>query len=149
MTKQPVSVNGVVRWKDVGQTENTAPAQDTGKVILLRHAIGEVLRDVRQRQGRTLREVSHSARVSLGYLSEVERGQKEASSELLASICQALNISLSAMLAEVSHRMAVEEGFSVPDTVPAEFSEQFKREYGIAATSSRDIPAVERPLVTR
>ncbi|WP_185173270.1 helix-turn-helix domain-containing protein [Rothia nasimurium] len=149
MTKQPVSVNGVVRWKDVGQTENAAPAQDAGKVILLRHAIGEVLRDVRQRQGRTLREVSHSARVSLGYLSEVERGQKEASSELLASICQALSISLSAMLAEVSARMAVEEGFSVPDTVPAEFSEQFKREYGIAATSSRDIPAVERPLAAR
>ena len=87
--------------------------------------------------------------MSLGYLSEVERGQKEASSELLASICQALNISLSAMLAEVSARMAVEEGFSVPDTVPAEFSEQFKREYGIAATSSRDIPAVERPLAAR
>lgn len=149
MTKQPVSVNGVVRWKDVGQTENTAPAHDTGKVILLRHAIGEVLRDVRRRQGRTLREVSHSARVSLGYLSEVERGQKEASSELLASICQALNISLSAMLSEVSARMAVEEGFSVPDTVPAEFSEQFKREYGIAATSSRDIPAVERSLAAR
>lgn len=149
MTKQPVSVNGVVRWKDVGQTESAAPAHETGKVILLRHAIGEVLRDVRQRQGRTLREVSHSARVSLGYLSEVERGQKEASSELLASICQALDISLSAMLAEVSGRMAVEEGFAVPDTVPAEFSEQFKREYGIAATSSRDIPAVERPLAAR
>ncbi|WP_237203545.1 helix-turn-helix domain-containing protein [Rothia endophytica] len=149
MTKQPVSVNGVVRWKDVGQTENAAPAHETGKVILLRHAIGEVLRDVRQRQGRTLREVSHSARVSLGYLSEVERGQKEASSELLASICQALDITLSAMLAEVSARMAVEEGFSVPDTVPAEFSEQFKREYGIAATSSRDIPAAERPVAAR
>lgn len=149
MTKQPVSVNGVVRWKDVGQTENVAPAHETGKVILLRHAIGEVLRDVRQRQGRTLREVSHSARVSLGYLSEVERGQKEASSELLASICQALDITLSAMLAEVSARMAVEEGFSVPDTVPAEFSEQFKREYGIAATSSRDIPAAERPVAAR
>lgn len=149
MTKQPVSVNGVVRWKDVGQTENAAPARETGKVILLRHAIGEVLRDVRQRQGRTLREVSHLARVSLGYLSEVERGQKEASSELLASICQALDITLSAMLAEVSARMAVEEGFSVPDTVPAEFSEQFKREYGIAATSSRDIPAAERPVAAR
>ena len=54
MTKQPVSVNGVVRWKDVGQTENAAPVHETGKVILLRHAIGEVLRNVRQRQGRTL-----------------------------------------------------------------------------------------------
>lgn len=149
MTKQPVSVNGVVRWKDVGQAETSAPASGGSKILLLRHAIGEVLRNVRQRQGRTLREVSHSARVSLGYLSEVERGQKEASSELLASICQALDISISAMLAEVSQRMAVEEGFTVPDTVPVEFSEQFRREYGAAATSSRDIPQVERPLATR
>ena len=140
MTKQPVSVNGVVRWKDVGQSTSAAPTRREPKIMLLRHAIGEVLRDVRQRQGRTLREVSHSARVSLGYLSEVERGQKEASSELLASIWHALDISLSQMLAEVSDRMAVEEGFSVPDTVPTEFSEQFKREYGITATSSQDIP---------
>lgn len=148
MTKQPVSVNGVVRWKDVGQSANTAPTPREPKVILLRHAIGEVLRDVRQRQNRTLREVSHSARVSLGYLSEVERGQKEASSELLASICQALEIPLSQMLAEVSERMAVEEGFNVPDTVPAEFSEQFKREYGVSATSSKDIPSGEHTLST-
>ena len=53
-------------------------------MILLRREIGDVLRDARQRQGRTLREVSSAAQVSLGYLSEVERGQKEASSELLA-----------------------------------------------------------------
>ncbi len=53
--------------------------------VVLRREIGEVLRGVRQHQGRTLREVSSQARVSLGYLSEVERGQKEASSELLAS----------------------------------------------------------------
>ena len=118
-------------------------------MILVRQEIGEVLRDFRLQKGRTLRQVASKASVALGYLSEVERGQKEASSELLASICQALSISLSAMLAEVSARMAVEEGFSVPDTVPAEFSEQFKREYGIAATSSRDIPAVERPLAAR
>ncbi len=140
MTKQPVSVNGVVRWRDVGQSENAAPATHAPKSVLLRHAIGEVLRDVRQRQARTLREVSHSARVSLGYMSEVERGQKEASSELLASICEALDITLSQMLREVSDRMAAEENFTVPDTVPAEFSDQFKREYGISATSSKDIP---------
>lgn len=140
MTKQPVSVNGVVRWKDVGQTVNAAPTQEPAKVILLRHAIGEVLRHVRQRQGRTLREVSQSARVSLGYLSEVERGQKEASSELLASICQALDISISEMLNEVSARMAVEEGFTVPDTVPAELSEQYRQDYGVGAPG---------PLATR
>ena len=78
MVKQPVSVNGVVRWKDVGLADQGKSEQKERKMVVLRHEIGDVLRDVRQRQGRTLREVSHSARVSLGYLSEVERGQKEA-----------------------------------------------------------------------
>jgi transcriptional regulator with XRE-family HTH domain len=81
-----------------------------------------VLRDARQRQGRTLREVSSAARVSLGYLSEVERGQKEASSELLGSICGALDVPLSLVLREVSDRIAVAEGLSIPDTVPAELA---------------------------
>lgn len=94
-------------------------------MVVLRHEIGDVLRDVRQRQGRTLREVSHSARVSLGYLSEVERGQKEASSELLSSICSALDVPLSMMLREVSDRLAEAEGVAVPDTVPQEFAQQF------------------------
>jgi hypothetical protein len=61
-----------------------------------------VLRRHRQRQSRTLREVSAAAQVSLGYLSEVERGRKEASSELLASICVALGVSLADVLREVS-----------------------------------------------
>ena len=87
-------------------------------MIVLRREIGDVLRDARQRQGRTLREVSSAARVSLGYLSEVERGQKEASSELLGSICEALDVPLSTVLREVSDRVAVAEGLFVPDTVP-------------------------------
>lgn len=94
-------------------------------MVVLRHEIGDVLRDVRQRQGRTLREVSHSARVSLGYLSEVERGQKEASSELLSSICSALEVPLSSMLREVSDRLAEAEGVSIPDTIPQDFSREF------------------------
>ncbi|MCT2022125.1 helix-turn-helix domain-containing protein [Kocuria marina] len=98
------------------------------KVGVLRQEIGEVLRNVRQRQGRTLREVSHSARVSLGYLSEVERGQKEASSELLASICAALDIPMSQMLREVADRLAYAEGTFIPDTVPSELTEEFTRE---------------------
>ena len=92
--------------------------------VLLRREIGEVLRLVRQHQGRTLREVSGQARVSLGYLSEVERGQKEASSELLASICQALDAPLSVVLREVSDRIAVTEGVTIPDTVPDELVRQ-------------------------
>lgn len=87
-------------------------------MIVLRRELGDVLRMVRLRQGRTLREVSSSALVSLGYLSEVERGQKEASSELLASICEALKVPLSVVLREVSDRIAFSEGLLVPDVVP-------------------------------
>ncbi|MHA7191612.1 helix-turn-helix domain-containing protein [Arthrobacter sp. MDT2-16] len=125
MVKQPVSVNGVVRWRDVGLAEDAQRKPKERKMVVLRHEIGDVLRDVRQRQGRTLREVSHSARVSLGYLSEVERGQKEASSELLSSICSALEVPLSSMLREVSDRLAEAEGVSIPDTIPQEFSREF------------------------
>ena len=124
MTKKRVSINGITRWKEI----NPAPQQ-----VPLRQAIGEVLRDVRQRQGRTLREVSQSARVSLGYLSEVERGQKEASSELLAWICQALDIPMYQMLREVADRMAILEGVHVPDTVPAELAEQYRNDYMMAS----------------
>jgi transcriptional regulator with XRE-family HTH domain len=91
-------------------------------MVVLRREIGDVLRDARQRQGRTLREVSSAARVSLGYLSEVERGQKEASSELLASICDALNTPMSLVLREVSDRIAVAEGLLIPDTVPVDLA---------------------------
>jgi XRE family transcriptional regulator, stress-response regulator len=78
-------------------------------MVLLRHLLGDALRRLRLRQGRTLREVSASARVSLGYLSEVERGQKEASSELLAAICSALGAPLSQVLREVSDNFALAE----------------------------------------
>jgi hypothetical protein len=83
-------------------------------MVLLRHLIGDALRRMRLRQGRTLREVSASARVSLGYLSEVERGQKEASSELLAAICSALGTPLSQVLREVSDNFALAELQSEP-----------------------------------
>jgi len=78
-------------------------------MVLLRQLLGDVLRRLRLRQGRTLREVSASARVSLGYLSEVERGQKEASSELLAAICGALGTPLSQVFREVSDNFALAE----------------------------------------
>src|SRR5918996_1856550 len=78
-------------------------------VTMLRERIGEVLREVRMRQGRTLRQVSNEAQVSLGYISEIERGQKEASSELLAAICTALDVPLSVVLRDVSDAVAVEE----------------------------------------
>jgi transcriptional regulator with XRE-family HTH domain len=84
-------------------------------LAVLRTLLGDALRETRLRQHRTLREVSASARVSLGYLSEVERGQKEASSELLASICRALGVRLSDVLREVSETLSVIE--PVPDTI--------------------------------
>jgi transcriptional regulator with XRE-family HTH domain len=78
-------------------------------VILLRRLLGDVLRQQRLDQGRTLRDVSAAARVSLGYISEIERGQKEASSECLAAICAALQVPLSVVLAQVSVEIAREE----------------------------------------
>jgi transcriptional regulator with XRE-family HTH domain len=78
-------------------------------MVLLRKVIGDALRARRLAQGRTLREVSSAANVSLGYLSEIERGHKEASSELLASICDALGAPLSEMLGDVSATFALAE----------------------------------------
>jgi transcriptional regulator with XRE-family HTH domain len=77
---------------------------------LLREVVGDVLRRARTEQGRTLREVSDSARVSLGYLSEVERGRKEASSELLSAICGALDVPLSRVLSDAGDQLARQEG---------------------------------------
>ena len=88
-------------------------------MAVLRTLIGEALRTTRLRQRRTLREVSSAARVSLGYLSEVERGQKEASSELLASICRALGVRLSDVLRDVSETLAVIEPLPAPVALPA------------------------------
>lgn len=76
---------------------------------LVREVIGDVLRGTRTAQGRTLREVSDSARVSLGYLSEVERGRKEPSSELLTAICDALQVPLSQVLIDAGERLAGED----------------------------------------
>ena len=91
-------------------------------MVVLREEIGDVLRGARQRQGRTLRDVSSTARVSLGYLSEVERGQKEASSELLLSICDALDVPMSSVLRSVSDRVAMSESLSarLAERLPAE-----------------------------
>jgi transcriptional regulator with XRE-family HTH domain len=78
-------------------------------MALLREAVGSSLRAARAEQSRTLRDVAREARVSLGYLSEVERGQKEASSELLNSICEALGLQLSALMSDVTSQIASSE----------------------------------------
>jgi transcriptional regulator with XRE-family HTH domain len=88
-------------------------------MILVRQEIGEVLRDFRQQKGHTLRQVAGRASVALGYLSEVERGQKEASSEILASVADALDVPISTIMREVGDRISVLEGLpTFPDVVP-------------------------------
>jgi transcriptional regulator with XRE-family HTH domain len=82
-------------------------------VIVFREVLGAELRRVRQLQGRTLRDVSATAAVSLGYLSEVERGEKEASSEMLIAICGALGVRLSVVLATVADDIAAIERIPV------------------------------------
>ncbi|MEK9987835.1 MAG: helix-turn-helix transcriptional regulator [Aquiluna sp.] len=95
-------------------------------MVLLRQEIGDVLRTHRQERGQTLRQVASKASVALGYLSEVERGQKEVSSEILASVAEALEVPLSVVMRDVSERLAAVEGIYfddtfIPDTVPDDF----------------------------
>lgn len=99
--------------------------------MLLRNALGETLRDARTSQNRTLREVSTAANVSLGYLSEVERGRKEASSELLASICDALDLQMSDVLDTVSRNLRDDSRISAAKSRVVENSA--KRGMGSAA----------------
>jgi len=123
-------------------------------MTLLRTQLGNTLRGHRLRQRRTLRDVSGAARVSLGYLSEVERGQKEASSELLASICDALEVELADLLAEVSLEMRLADAGPVrpvpagalrvptePRVVPAEDTEETP-----AAAGATEAPVAEPAL---
>lgn len=104
-------------------------------MVLVRHEIGDVLRDFRQQKGATLRQIASRANVALGYLSEVERGQKEASSEILASIAEALDIPLSAIMREVGNRLSVFEQIvpssSVPDTLPDDLVAQFDSDMAV------------------
>jgi hypothetical protein len=90
-----LSVDVLVLSVRVGRVFRMRSQELPVKPVLVRELIGESLREERVSQGKTLRDVSRKARVSLGYLSEVERGQKEASSELLAAICAALDLPLS------------------------------------------------------
>lgn len=95
-------------------------------MVLVRQEIGDVLRDFRLQKGRTLRQVASKASVALGYLSEVERGQKEASSEILASVADALDTPISVIMREVGDRLAVIEGLNpIPDTLPDELVAEF------------------------
>lgn len=105
-------------------------------MVLVRQEIGDVLRDVRLQKALTLRQVAGRASVALGYLSEVERGQKEASSEVLASVADALDTPISTIMREVGDRLAVVEGVAfddrlgagstVPDTLPDDLVAEYE-----------------------
>jgi transcriptional regulator with XRE-family HTH domain len=83
------------------------PGERDRRRPLLRTMLGDVLRRTRLEQGRTLADVARAAKVSMPYLSEVERGLKEASSEVLAAICDALGLELADLLVEVGHHLVV------------------------------------------
>ena len=104
-------------------------------MVLFRRLLGDVLRRQRLEQGRTLRQLCGEARVSLGYMSEIERGQKEASSELLASICAALDVPLSEILSEVSDAVALAEAPRWSSCTPA--SSARRRSRSTPRTSDR------------
>jgi transcriptional regulator with XRE-family HTH domain len=97
-------------------------------MLLVRREIGDVLRELRLKKGHTLRQVAGRASVALGYLSEIERGQKEASSEILYSVAEALDVPISQIMREVSDRLAAIENVLIPDTVPADFIASFNSE---------------------
>ncbi|MCL2482386.1 MAG: helix-turn-helix domain-containing protein [Propionibacteriaceae bacterium] len=86
---------------------------NASRTILLRQAMGETIRDLRMRAHRTLRDVSADGQISLGYLSEIERGQKEASSEVLAGIADALSVTSGELMLEVAERMLAYESDAV------------------------------------
>jgi transcriptional regulator with XRE-family HTH domain len=116
-------------------------------MVLLRRMLGEVLRRHRTRQSRTLRDVSVAAGVSLGYLSEVERGRKEASSELLAAICRALDVSLAEVLHEVSDDLAREERRQ--RVAPVGFTPNAPRAFGSTAVGQRPVAGLPPRLPAR
>lgn len=122
-------------------------------MVLLRRVIGDALRARRQGQHRTLREVSTAANVSLGYLSEIERGQKEASSELLAAICEALGARLSELLGEVSDTLSLAEdmeGVLVPvEEKPAAAVKKVATDGSVSVSVRQDSPLKATLRTTR
>lgn len=118
---------GIVRWVPESEEEEPpAPLTSTPRTMpLLRNEMGQILRKLRLAEGMSLRDVSGPAVISLGYISEVERGKKEVSSEMLSAICGALGVSLAVFLREVADCIALAEGAEVPHTMPNGFKDGF------------------------
>ena len=79
---------------------------DFGPEPLWREAVGRELRTERQRQERTLADVAEQAGVSTQYLSEIERGRKEPSSEILGAVSGALDLRLVDLTARLTRTLA-------------------------------------------
>lgn len=92
--------------------------------MLFRSALGEVLRESRSAAGLSLRHAARAAGISLGYLSEVERGHKEISSELLTAVCGTLGTDVSDIIRAAADRMSPLLGLSEPLTIVAPRSAQ-------------------------
>ncbi|MCS5717518.1 helix-turn-helix transcriptional regulator [Herbiconiux sp. CPCC 205763] len=113
--------------------------------MLLRHAIGHVLRRIRLERRLTLRDLAAGSRVSVPYLSEIERGRKEVSSEILATVCRVLDLSLAELLDAVSRELGAaaapaDTGSAVPGRAPV-ISIQSRTELGAVAATSPDARA--------
>lgn len=70
-------------------------------VVKLRHAVGDTLRTLRMERGLTLRQASGKNHVALGYLCEIERGQKEPSLSTLDSIANGMEMSTADLILEI------------------------------------------------
>ncbi|MGW9454641.1 helix-turn-helix domain-containing protein [Streptomyces globisporus] len=104
MTIRATNQADVIPLRPLPTAADPAP-QGLPREPLWRDLVGEVLRRERRAQGRTLKDVSEASRISMAYLSEVERGRKEASSEVLAAAAQALGLSLADVLALAGERL--------------------------------------------
>jgi len=80
--------------------------EETGTEPLWREAVGQELREERHRQERTLADVAGESGVSTQYLSEVERGRKEPSSEILGAVAGALGLRLVDLTARITRTLA-------------------------------------------
>ncbi len=97
-------------------TTSSRPVRPTDSAVpLLRELLGEILRRKRTEGGYTLREVADTARVSLAYISEVERGRKEASSEILGAVCQALGVTILELVSEAAGELTPQRTATVTD----------------------------------
>jgi len=106
--------------------------------MLLRHAIGSVLRRIRTERGTTLRQLSEESRVSVPYLSEIERGRKEASSEILAALCRVLDVTEGELLTIVAAEFAEAQVLTlVPEHAPTA-----QERHPVAVAASPDGPGI-------